>query len=214
MTRPLLHIAHRAGNELELLSSSLAGGADLVEADVHLYRGRLEIRHTKTMGPLPWLWDRWYVVSARLPRLSLAELAAALPPDRRLMLDLKGWHPWLGRRVATAMQAAAPDVPYVVCSRHWRMLDAFDDLDHVDVVHSVRSRSELARLPRRLAGRRSWGVAVHRELLPRMDVPALLRSVDALLTWPVNTVEVLEEVARHGVTGVISDDLDRAAISG
>jgi hypothetical protein len=112
------------------------------------------------------------------------------------------------------MEAAAPGVPYVVCSRHWRMLDAFDDLAHVDVVHSVRSRAELARLPRRLAGRRSWGVAVHRELLPRMDVPALLRSVDALLTWPVNDDESLAEVARFGVTGVISDDLDRAAIRG
>jgi hypothetical protein len=214
MTRELLHVAHRAGNTIELLTSSLADGADLIEADVHLYRGRLEIRHTKTMGPLPWLWDRWYVVPARLPRLTLPELAAALPAERRLMLDLKGWHPWLGRRVAVAMEEAAPGVPYVVCSRHWRMLDAFDDLDHVDVVHSVRSRAELARLPRRLAGRRSWGVAVHRELLPRMDVPALLQSVDALLTWPVNTDEALAEVAGHGVTGVISDDLDRATIRG
>ena len=214
MTRPLLHIAHRAGNALDLLRHSLASGADLIEADVHLYRGRLEIRHTKTMGPLPWLWDRWYVVSARLPRLQLADLAAELPADRRLMLDLKGWHPWLGRRVAAAMHAAAPGVPYVVCSRHWRMLDAFDGLDHVDVVHSVRSKAELARLPHRLSGRRSWGVAVHRELLPRMDVPALLQSVDALLTWPVNTVDVLADVASHGVTGVISDDLDRAAIRG
>ena len=213
MTRPLLHVAHRAGNAVERLSAALEDDADLVEADVHLYRGRLEIRHTKTMGPLPWLWDRWYVVSARLPRLSLAELAAALPAERKLMLDLKGWHPWLGRRVAAAMAAGAPGVPYVVCSRHWRMLDAFDGLDHVDVVHSARSRSELARLPRRLAGRRSWGVAVHRELLPRMDVPALLRKVEALLTWPVNTVEVLDEVASFGVTGVISDDLDQAAVS-
>jgi hypothetical protein len=208
MTEQLLHIAHRAGNDLDVLGRSLAEGADLVEADVHLYRGRLEIRHTKTMGPLPWLWDRWYVVSARSPRLSLAELVAALPTERRVMLDLKGWQPWLGRRVATAMETAAPGVPYVVCSRHWRMLDAFTGLDHVDVVHSVRSRAELARLPRRLSSHRSWGVAVHRELLPRMDVPELLRSVEALLTWPVNTVAALEEVARHGVTGVISDDVN------
>jgi glycerophosphoryl diester phosphodiesterase len=213
MTQHLMHVAHRAGNQLDLLASSLSTGADLVEADVHLYRGRLEIRHTKTMGPLPWLWDRWYVVSARLPRLSLGEVAAQLPTERRLMLDLKGWQPWLGRRVAAAMAVAAPRVPYVVCSRHWQMLDAFDDLDHVDVVHSVRSRSELKRLPRRLAGHRSWGVAVHRDLLPRMDVPSLLRTVDVLLTWPVNTVDALEEVARYGVTGVISDGLNRAAIS-
>ena len=46
----LLHVAHRAGNTPDLLTAALADGADLVEADVHLYRGRLEIRHTKTMG--------------------------------------------------------------------------------------------------------------------------------------------------------------------
>jgi hypothetical protein len=137
-----------------------------------------------------------------------------VPKDGMLMLDLKGWQPWLGRRVAAAMETAAPGMPYVVCSRHWRMLDAFDGVGHVDVVHSVRTRSELARLPRRLAGRRSWGVAVHRELLPRMDVPALLKSVDVLLTWPVNSAAVLAEVTGYGVTGVISDDLDRAATRG
>jgi hypothetical protein len=212
MTRPLLHIAHRAGNALDLLDAALHDGADLIEADVHLYRGRFEIRHTKTMGPLPWLWDRWYVVSARLPRLTLEELAAALPMERRIMLDLKGWHPWLGRRVAAVMAAHAPGVPYVVCSRHWRMLEAFDGLDHVDVVHSVRTRRELGRLSRRLSRHRSWGVAVHRELLPTMDVPTLLTSVQALLTWPVNTEAALAEVSAYGVTGVISDDLNRAAI--
>ena len=212
MTPPILHVAHRAGNALDVLATALAAGADLAEADVHLYRGRLEIRHTKTMGPLPWLWDRWYVVSARLPRLSLAKLVAALPADAMLMLDLKGWQPWLGRRVAAAMEAAAPGVPYVVCSRHWRMLDAFDQLSNVDVVHSVRSRAELARLPKRLSAHRSWGVAVHRELLPRMDVPALLRSVDVLMTWPINSVDALEDVVRYGVNAIISDDLDRVAI--
>jgi glycerophosphoryl diester phosphodiesterase len=210
MTAAVLHVAHRAGNELQRLGD--AAGSDLVEADVHLYRGRLEVRHTKTMGPLPWLWDRWYVVSAHAPRLSLAELVKAAPDGPRLMLDLKGWQPWLGRRVATAMAGLAPGRRYVVCSRHWRMLDAFDGLDHVDVVHSVRSRAELARLRHRLAGGRSWGVAVHRELLPRIDVPDLLRTVEVLLTWPVNTTEILEQVLAAGATGVISDDLKPAAL--
>lgn len=207
MTPHVLRVAHRAGNDLVRLRAALDAGADLVEADVHLYRGHLEIRHTKTMGPLPWLWDRWYVVSARAPRLHLEQLAAAMPADRRLMLDLKGWHPWLGARVAAAMERAAPGRPYVVCSRHWQMLDAFAGLDHVETVHSVRSRTELARLPRRLAHQRSWGVAVHRDVLARMDVPALLTSVDQLLTWPVNTRAAYDEVVAAGATGVISDVL-------
>jgi hypothetical protein len=204
---PHLHVAHRHGNDLELLVDALGWGADLIEADVHLHRGRLEVRHTKSMGPLPWLWDRWYVVSARQARLHLHEVAAALPPERRVMLDLKGWQPWLGRRVLAAMDESAPGVPYTVCSRHWRMLDAFEGHDHVHVVHSVRSRAELARLPRRLAGHPSWGIAVHRELLPSPGLQALRGSVEAVLTWPVNTDEVRRQVLAQGATGIISDDL-------
>jgi hypothetical protein len=204
---PHLHVAHRHGNDLELLVDALGWGADLIEADVHLHRGRLEVRHTKSMGPLPWLWDRWYLVSAKGPRLHLHEVAAALPPERRVMLDLKGWQPWLGRRVLAAMDEAAPGVPYTVCSRHWRMLDAFEGHDHVHVVHSVRSRSELARLPRRLALHRSWGIAVHRELLPSPALQALRGQVEAVLTWPVNTEEVRRQVLAQGATGIISDDL-------
>ena len=204
---PHLHVAHRHGNDLELLAGALGWGADLIEADVHLHRGRLEVRHTKSMGPLPWLWDRWYLVSARAERLHLHQVAAALPPERRVMLDLKGWQPWLGRRVAEEMAETAPGVPYTVCSRHWRMLDAFEELEHVHVVHSVRSRAELARLPRRLARHRTWGIAVHRELLPSPRLAPLRDRVEAVLTWPVNTHEAREEVLALGATGIISDDL-------
>ena len=42
----VLRVAHRAGNDLDRLVVALDGGADLVEADVHLRRGRLEVRHT------------------------------------------------------------------------------------------------------------------------------------------------------------------------
>ena len=49
-------------------------GADLVEADVRLYRGRLEVRHLRTVGPLPILWDRWQLAAPRRRRLQLAEL--------------------------------------------------------------------------------------------------------------------------------------------
>jgi hypothetical protein len=207
MTDQHLRVAHRAGNDLELLVEALGWGADLIEADVHLHRGRLEIRHTKTLGPLPWLWDRWYVVSARTPRLHLHEVAAHLPPERRVMLDLKGWQPWLGHRVAAAMAAAAPGVPYTVCSRHWRMLDAFEGLPHVHLVHSVRSRRELGRVGRRLAAHPTWGIAVHRDLLGSVHLEALRSSVDALLTWPVNTESARAEALALGATGIISDDL-------
>src|SRR5437763_5061456 len=75
--QPLL-IAHRVGNSPSAIPAAVAAGADLIEADVHLYRRRLEVRHTKTMGVLPWLWDRWYLVPAATERLVLAALVGGL----------------------------------------------------------------------------------------------------------------------------------------
>ena len=198
----VLQIAHRAGNELALLQPAVALGADLVEADVHLRRGRLEVRHAKSLGPLPWLWEPWYLV--RDLRLQLADLLGALPPEATLMLDLKGWQPWLGRLVREAMQGHGP---YVVCGRHWRMLDTFGDEPGVRVVHSVRTRAELERLHRRLASTRTWGVSLHRELLTVERVAALHRHAELVMTWPIDTVADYDEVVALGVDAVISNEL-------
>ncbi len=198
----VLQVAHRAGNELALLEPALALGADLLEADVHLRRGRLEVRHGKSLGPLPWLWEPWYLL--RDTRLLLADLRDGLPEGATLMLDLKGWQPWLGSVVRQAMRDAGP---YAVCSRHWRMLEAFADLPQVRVVHSVRTARALHRLDRHLSRHATWGVAVHRELLSAPRVAALARRAQVVLTWPVDTVAAYDEVVALGVGGVISNDL-------
>ena len=63
MPRPFV-VAHRAGNDLGTLRRAEALAIPLVEADVHLRRGRIEVRHLKTLGPLPVLWDRWRLAPA------------------------------------------------------------------------------------------------------------------------------------------------------
>src|SRR5262249_17310145 len=88
-THPIA-IAHRAGNSLDELRRAHATGGDLIEADVWMYHGRLEVRHLKTIGPLPVLWDRWELARGWTPRMNLASLLAALDPGAELMLDLKG----------------------------------------------------------------------------------------------------------------------------
>ena len=55
--QPLI-VAHRAGNHLDKLAEAFALGVDYAETDVWLHRGRLEVRHEKTLGPLPLLYDR------------------------------------------------------------------------------------------------------------------------------------------------------------
>ena len=207
-TDPLL-VAHRVGNHPEALPGAVAAGADLIEADVHLYRRRLEIRHTKTMGVLPWLWDRWYLVPASQPRLYLAALVQQLPPDTLVMLDLKGWHPWLGRVVARAMQEAAPDRPYVVAGRNWPMLTAFEPLDHVRIIHSAKSPREAAALPRRLTRHRTNAVCIHEQLLARPAVVERLRQLAPIvMTWPVASREAADLALSRGANALVVDGVD------
>lgn len=183
----------------------------LVEADLHLYRGRVEVRHLKTLGPLPILWDRWLLASPRTPRLLLDELLAAAAPATELMLDLKGRDPRLARRLAAAIAAAARTGRITVCSRNWRLLEALREEPSVRLVHSVGSRRQLRALRRRFAHRRLAGISIHRELLSAVTVQDLQRRADLVMTWPVETAAEALRLSSWGVDGLISRDFERIA---
>ncbi len=146
----LLAVAHRAGNSMARLHSAVALGADVIEADVHSHRGRLEVRHLKTMGPLPWLWDRWELHPASAPRTGLHDLLQAADGGATFMLDLKGRRIEVGERVARMLHEYAPGHPVLVCSRYWPALRPFERLPWVRSVLSARNRHELLLLSRRL----------------------------------------------------------------
>jgi glycerophosphoryl diester phosphodiesterase len=200
---PQLVVANRAGNDLTTLRTALDAGADLVEADIHAFRGRLEVRHLKSLGPW-WLWDHGEFVRRRnTPLLELTDLLAAVDGDPRLLLDLKGVHPCLARSLA----AVLPDTPITICTQHWWMLDAFRDRPHVRLVLSAGSRRGLRRLRRRLRTRPSYGVCVHSRLLTPDLVTELRRGAEAVFTWPVDTDDALLHARHLGVDGVIGKDL-------
>jgi hypothetical protein len=200
-------VAHRAGNDLELLRRAEAAGSGLIEADVHLFRGRLEVRHLKTAGPLPLLWDRWYLASGRTPRLELAALLAAARPETPLMLDLKGRDPRLAQRVLETLDGR----PVSVCSRSWRLLEPFTHRPEVRVVHSVGSRRQLRALRRRFAGRRLGGVSIHRRLLDAATVADQRGRAALIDTWPVATPDEARRLWAWGVHGVISERFEALA---
>jgi glycerophosphoryl diester phosphodiesterase len=195
-------VAHRAGNDLDGLRRAEALRPGLIEADIHLYSGRLEVRHLKTLGPLPILWDRWYLASPFTPRLELASLLAHAGPDTALMLDLKGRDRRLARRVAVALARHPGSV--TVCSRSWRLLELFQD-SHVRAVHSVGSRRQLRALRRRFAGRRLAGVSIHRRLLDAATVADLRARAELIVTWPVTSIEEARRLGAWGVDGVITE---------
>ena len=206
---PLLAVAHRAGNRLADLRAALDAGVDLVEADIHLFRNALEVRHRKAIGRHvywePWTEFRWRRDIA-VPLLS--EVLAAANGDSRLMLDLKGPSLAVAPRVAALLREIAADMPVAVCTKQWRMFHAFDGQPQVRRVLSASDWVQLARLRARLRRRPAYGVSVRRQLLTPEVVTELRQHAGMILAWPVDTPAALDQARRAGVTGVISKNLD------
>lgn len=199
-------IAHRAGNDLDTLRAAESWGVDLVEADVHLHRGRLEVRHLKTLGPIPILWDRWRLANPFAPRLMLHELLARAAPETELMLDLKGRRRALAEGVAVAL-GKVPDRAITICARHWPLLERFGDVPRARLVHSVGRGVQLRRLLRRYrAGCGLHGVSVHERLLDRDTVQALRARADLVMCWGVSEHPRAQELRDWGVNGIIATD--------
>lgn len=203
-------VAHRAGNDLARLRAAEAAGVPLVEADVHLFAGRLEVRHRKTVGPIPILWDRWELASPWAPRMLLADLLSEAAPGTELMLDLKGHDRRLPDRVARAIEASGALGRVTVCSQDWRLLEPFRRHPDVRVVHSVGNARQLARLRRRHGGDLA-GISIHRRLLDAAVVADLRRRAELVLSWPVESVEQARELTGWGVRGLISQSFERLA---
>jgi hypothetical protein len=191
-------VVHRGANRLE--PRPVAHGSLLAEADVRLYRGRLEIRHLKTLGPIPLYWDRRELRARWRPRLLLGELLAATAGEE-LMLDLKGRSPRVAELAARAIGADPEPWRFTVCARSWPLLDRFAELP-VRRVHSVGTRRQLTRL---LARGRVDCVSVHERLLDPAVMPRLRGVAATVLSWPVNDARRAAELVALGVSGLITD---------
>ena len=204
-----LTIAHRAGNRLDRLGEALAAGVDYAEADLWLYRGRLEVRHEKTAGPLPILWDRWLLKPGWTPRLSLEELLAAIGDGGRLLLDLKGRDEGLAEALAKALERAGAVDSVAFTSPTWSYLDRLSELlPEVTRFYTIGSLQRLAALRPRLDRREIARVAIDSRMLTAEIVAELGGAgVETITTWAVETPEKAREVLAWGVRGITSDSL-------
>ena len=181
-----------------------------MEADVRLFHGRLEVRHLKTLGPIPVLWDRWQLANPFAPRLRLDELLAATGPRTELMLDLKGKKPRLAADVLVALGPTLGSRRVTVCARAWPLLELFETLPGVRTIHSVGNARQLHALLRLGHRRRLQGISVHERLLNPVTVSELRSVADLVMTWPANAVSRARELVAMGVDGLITDRLDLA----
>jgi glycerophosphoryl diester phosphodiesterase len=205
----MLTVAHRAGNTAADLRAALDAGVDVVEADIHLYRGALEVRHRMAVGR-HLFWERWGELNRRrsivLPEF-VDLLSAVGNRPQQLMLDLKGPAIAVAPKVAAELSRAAPDLTVTVCTKQWRMFDAFDGSPQVKRVYSASDPMQLSRLRARLRRSSAFGVSIRRQLLNPAVVRELRQATDLVMVWPVDTDAALEHARRLGATGVISKNL-------
>jgi hypothetical protein len=198
-------VAHRAGNRLDHLRAAELQGSALVETDVALYHGRVEVRHLRSFGPLPLLWDRWRLGAPWRPRLYLPDLVDATAPETELMLDLKGWRVALAERIVEIVRPHLGARRFTVCARRWKLLEPFAGLP-VRRVHSIGTVRELHRFLERFGSERLEGVSVHERLLEPGSLASLRSIAEVVMTWPVNRPGRAQELLGLGVDGLITDD--------
>ena len=208
--RPLA-IAHRAGNDIAFARRAFELGCDMVETDVWKYRTRLELRHLKTMGPIPLLWDRWTLRPGWTDRLILRDMLAATPAHRLLFLDLKGKDRHLAHAIVEDIQTFQPDRQIVLCGRTWAQLDEVVDAPHVTVFYSVGSDEELATVWSRLERMVHPAVSIHSRYLTEPLMRRFKELGTTVVTWAVNEYEHARSLWEIGVDGFTSDNLDMLA---
>jgi len=195
-------VAHRAGNATSSIAMAL-DVADTVELDVHLFRGRLEVRHAKVVWPFRIHWDRWWIDRTPATPPSLRHVLDAAPADAPLWLDLKG----STTRFTEAVLREVPEGRRVtMSSRTWPVLRPARRRG-VRTMRSVGSRwQRWSVLPVR-----SWaatdGIVIDQRLLTPQWLGRLVGRSPTLVAWGVHDLERAVELVESGVDGLIIDDL-------
>lgn len=202
-TAPII-VAHRAGNRADTAALE-ASRADVVELDVHVFRGRVEVRHEKVLRPSARLWEKWYLLPAGVEVPRIEDILTAVGPDTPLMLDLKCFT----RAAARRIRAAVPDThPLIVSSRAWWVLPVFADRPGTSQLRSCGNRMQLWLVDRLPGLGPSVGVTVHQQRLDRAEISRLRARTGLLFTWGVTSRTRGDELVKAGVIGLIVDDVE------
>ncbi len=197
-------VAHRFGNEARRAVEG-AAIADLIEIDIHLWRGRLEVRHAKRLWLLQRMWERWHLLERDTPVPSLEEILAVLPQSTPLLLDLKGWRP---KMVSMVQSIVGEERPIVVSARSWWLLKRVKDHDGVRILRSVGANWQLWLVLRLRRPARASGVVIDQRLLQPEIALRLLKRSPMIFSWNVDSEVRAVELVDMGVTGLIIDDPD------
>lgn len=201
--RPLA-IAHRGGNSLREATEAIQLGADMLETDIWLSRGKLQIRHKHRLGPI--LWERWSLGRGWGPQLELRDILRDTPDDALLFLDLKGRELDLGPAILQELQETAPNRLIAACGRNYRQLDPLMNHPNVVLFYSVGEEKEWANAWPRLEAMDYPALSLRFPLATDPVLDRLHEMQATVVCWGVQTFAQLELLDDMGLDGATTDN--------
>lgn len=197
--------AHRAGNSREAVLAAIEAGADLIETDIWLHRGRLELRHAKRYGCLPLLWEGWSPSPGWLPRYTLRDLLEDVPDDALIFLDFKGRNMALGPMVLKELQEAAPDRTVAICGRNYPQLDTISDDPRIITFYSVGTESEWPEAQRHIEASSQPALSLLADLATPEKLQWMRERNGTTVCWGVHSQDQMERLQEMGVDGFTTE---------
>lgn len=200
-------IAHQQGNRPELAKAAIEAGADYLEVDLWLHRGRFEARHERRFPwRLPVLFEKWYLRFAPRRPMDLIRLMSEMDGAVGLFLDLKNVGASVGQRVADAVTANS-GVRIAASAQRWATLRGLSsDAPGIDLYYSVDVLPQLDLfLSLSARDRRPRGVSCRHSLLTRAVVERLHERGLEVVAWTVDDPGRAEELSRWGVDGITTN---------
>jgi Glycerophosphoryl diester phosphodiesterase family len=196
----LLVVGHNVGDDLATAADAVAFGVGAVEIDVRDVDGELSASHDQ---PLPILEE----IAFRGPSLGRSWQIASRRPT--VLLHLKNHSDAFVARVARFIREQPPRRLVVQASSVATLASVRRQIPQAERLLLVFDDAELAGVRRSPAlDSVIDGLSVRESLV----VPAVQRWVRArglrLFAWTVNDVPRLTQLIRHGLDGVMTDNLD------
>ncbi len=208
-SRPAL-IAHGGGNSPDASAEALASHAAFLEVDLWVRRGRFEIRHERRIpGPLPLLFERWYLTPAPRHAYQLGDLLTACHGRAGVLLDFKNGAGEAPSLLREALTRFGQGVHVLASSQNWTILRevnvacpridcyySIDTQEQLDLFHSVLEHDPLP-----------MGVSCRHSLLTREVVASLHDAGMAILAWTVDDADRAQQLANWGVEAITTNEV-------
>jgi len=187
------------------LEQALDAGADLIEVDLWVHRGRFESRHERRLSRFPLLVDSWSLHVPPRDPLGFVELLDACRGRAGILMDLKNRpREAIGLVRSSLEMFGRPAGLLLASSQSWPLLRGLRQacpeiraLYSIGVVAQLRLYESIStddRLPA--------GISCRHSLLDRGTVTTLHDQGLAVVAWTVDDPDRASELASWGVDAV------------